>query len=60
MPQGVSYVQISVVYIRNTIPPEHDYPADVPGLSGWGYLDFHTGVNFVLAEFSDVGFSLSG
>jgi hypothetical protein len=36
------------VYIRDTMPNSD------PGLSGWGYTDFHASVNFAFIEFYEV------
>jgi hypothetical protein len=36
------------VYIRNTMPNSD------PGLSGWGYTDFHASVNFAFWGFCEV------
>jgi hypothetical protein len=55
MPQGVSYVRRVNLYIRNLIPDDMGIPSlAVLALSGWGYADFHAGVNFRLTEFYEV------
>jgi hypothetical protein len=40
------------VYIRNIMPDDRGVPdLEHLALSGWGYANFHAGVNFVITEF---------
>jgi hypothetical protein len=45
-----------MLYKRNVIPTGGLAPLlEHLALSGWGYADFHAGVNFRFTEFSEVG-----
>jgi hypothetical protein len=46
------------VYTDNRVRTVGTDFAAVLALSGWGYADFHAGGNFVLTEFSEVGWVL--
>jgi hypothetical protein len=46
---------LPILYIRNIIPADMGIPLpEHVALSGWGYADFHAGVNFALTEFYEV------
>jgi hypothetical protein len=43
------------LYIRNIIPDDMSIPLlEYLAQSGWGYADFHVGVNFAFIEFYEV------
>jgi hypothetical protein len=45
---------LPILYIRNIIPADMGIPLpEHVALSGWGYADFHAGVNFAFTEFSE-------
>jgi hypothetical protein len=49
------------LYIRNIIPDDMSIPLlEYLAQSGWGYADFHVGVNFAFIEFCEVELPIYG